>query len=52
MQLNGLVIDFQKMVLFIMLWLTVLAILGFEVKEFVKFLLTQHLLDILIANIS
>ena len=32
--LKGLVTHFQKMVLFIMLWLTVLEILVFEVEEF------------------
>ena len=32
--LKGLVMHFQKMVLFIMLWLTVSEIFGFEVKEF------------------
>ena len=34
MQLKGLVKHFQKIVLFIMLWLTVLGILVFEVEEF------------------
>ena len=31
---DGLVMHFQKMVLFIMLWLTVLEILVFEIEEF------------------
>ena len=34
MQLEGLVMYFQKMVLFIMLWLTVFEILAFEIEEF------------------
>ena len=34
MHLKGLIMHFQKMVLFIMLWLTVLEILVFEVEEF------------------
>ena len=32
--LEGLVTHFQKMVLFIMLWITVLEILAFEIEEF------------------
>ena len=51
MHLKSLVTHFQKMVLIIILWLTVLGILEFEVEEFVKFLLSQHVFDILIANI-
>ena len=43
MYLEGLLTHFQKMVLFIMLGLTVSEILVFEIKEFVKYLLTQHL---------
>ena len=31
---KGLVLHFQKMVLFIMLWLIVWEILGFEIEEF------------------
>ena len=31
---KGLVLHFQKMVLFIMLWLIVSEILGFEIEEF------------------
>ena len=34
MQLKGPNTHFQKMVLFIMLWLTILEILVFEVEEF------------------
>ena len=34
MHLKALIMHFQKMVLFIMLWLTVLEILVFEVEEF------------------
>ena len=52
MHLKGLVTHFQKMVLFIMLWLTVLEVLGFEVEEL--FLISADLasFDILITNIS
>ena len=37
MHLKGLVIDFQKLVLFVMLWPTVSEILGFAVEEFCQF---------------
>ena len=40
--LKGLVRQFQKMVLFTMLWLTVSGILGFDIKKIVKYLLSQH----------
>ena len=46
MHLKGLVTHFQKMVLFIMLWLTVSEILEFEICWFSIFF------DTLIANIS
>ena len=49
MHLKGLVTHFQKMVLFIMLWLTVLKILVFEI-EVRK--ISAHFFDILIAYIS
>ena len=48
--LKYLVTNFLKMVLFIMLWLTATEILGFQVQDFVKFLLTQHFLIFLIDN--
>ena len=47
--------DFQKMVLFIMLWFTVSEILRLKSNknsEVKKTLLSPHLFDILIANIS
>ena len=34
MYLEGLVTQFEKMVLFIMLWLTILELLVFEIEEF------------------
>ena len=37
MHLKGLVMDFQKLVLFVMLWPTVSEILGFAVEEFCQF---------------
>ena len=43
MYLEGLITHFQKMVLFNVLWLTVLEILVFKIEEFVKFMLSQHL---------
>ena len=49
MYLEGLATHFQKMVLFIMLWLTVLKILIFEI-EVRK--ISAHFFDILIAYIS
>ena len=49
---RGLVIHFQKRVLFIMPWLTVSEILCMKSTNILKFLLSQHLFDILIANIS
>ena len=49
MYLEGLATHFQKMVLFIMLWLTVLKILVFEI-EVRK--ISAHFFDILIAYIS
>ena len=52
MNLEGLNMLFQKMILFIMPWLTDSKIWGFEVDEFCKFLLSQHLFYILIVNIS
>ena len=52
MHLKGVVTHFQEMVLFIMIWGTVSEILEFEVKNFVKFPLSQDFFDILIANIS
>ena len=33
MHLKGLVTHFQKMVLFIILWLTILVLMAFEVEE-------------------
>ena len=52
MHLKGLVMHFQEMVLFIMLWLTVRRYYSFKPKNFVKFLQSQHFFDILIANTS
>ena len=49
MHLEGLATHFQKMVLFIMLWLTILKILVFEI-EVRK--ITAHFFDILITYIS
>ena len=43
--------QFQKIVLFILLQLTISKILGFEVKEFCVILLNQDFFDILITNI-
>ena len=43
--------QFQKIVLFILLQLTVSEILGFEVEEFCLILLNQDFFDILITNI-
>ena len=43
MYLEGLITHFQKMVLFNMLWLTVLEILVFKIEEFIKNMLSQHL---------
>ena len=51
-QLKDLVKHFQKMVLFIMFYLTVSEILVFKSNNFVKILRSQHFFDILIANIS
>ena len=51
MHLKGLVRHFQKMVMFIVQWLTVLEILGFKSKKLMQYLLSQHLFYILIANI-
>ena len=51
MHLKSLVTHFKKM-LFIMLWLTMSEILGFEVLNSVKFLLTQYLFWYFIANVS
>ena len=52
MHLKGLVMHFREIVLFIILWPTVSKMLRFESKKFVNFLLSQHLFDVLIANIS
>ena len=52
MYLKGLVTHFQKMVLFIMLWLTITRYWGLKSKNFVKFLLSQHFFDILMSNFS
>ena len=51
LHLKGLVRHFQKMVMFIVQWLTVLEILGFKSKKIMQYLLSQHLFYILIANI-
>ena len=50
MYLKGLVLHFQKMVLFIMLY-GIRDVGGLKSNNFVKFLLSQHLFDILIAYI-
>ena len=53
MHLKGLVTHFQKMVLFILLWFTVLKILVFEVENFLLiFYWVSIFFDISIANIS
>ena len=53
MYLEDLATHFQKMVLFIMLWLTVLKILVFEVENFLLiFYWVSIFFDISIANIS
>ena len=53
MHLKGLITHFQKMILFIMQWLTVSEILGFEVKDILLYFCWVGIFfDILIANIS
>ena len=52
MHLKDLVLHSQKMVLFVMLWLIISEILCLKSYNFVKFLLSWHLFDVLIANIS
>ena len=53
MYLKGLLTQFQKLVLFIMLWLTVSEVWVFEVEEFLRnFCWVSILFDILIAKIS
>ena len=53
MHLKGLVTHFQKLMLFIMLWLTVSMVWVFEVEEFFRnFCWVSNFFDILITNIS
>ena len=53
MHLKGLVTHFQKLVLFIMLWLTVSEVWVFEVEEFLRnFCWVSIFFDIFITNIS
>ena len=53
MHLKGLVTHFQKLVLFIMLWLTVSEVWVFEVEDFLRnFCWVSILFDIFITNIS
>ena len=53
MHLKGLITHFQKMILFIMQWLNVSEMLGFEVKDILLyFCWVGMFFDILIANIS
>ena len=52
MHLKGLLTKFQKMALFIILWLTVSKILGFEIEDFFEFHWVNIFFVILIAKIS
>ena len=52
MHLKGHVTHLRKIVLFAVLWFTVLEILVFEIEEFVNFCWVSIFFDILIADIS